>query len=117
MTDEEINTRTAKKGIGLQTTLCKNGVINCWSESGSGKAHSVFVDSRGKVIRCTCKGYKHTGSCYHVDKIRQDGSLRAAARACTTQSPVATDGGQDNTGNLSTVDPYPDDEEIDDTPL
>ncbi|WP_049996068.1 hypothetical protein [Halococcus sediminicola] len=96
MTDDKINTRTAKKGIALETTLCANGVINCWSPLGSGDAHSVHVSTDGTIDKCTCKGWTHHGHCYHTDAIRADGALRSAARATATaaRNPVATDGGQ-----------------------
>ena len=95
--DEEINTRTADKGIALETTLCRNGVINCWSDKGSGEVHSVHVNSDGSIDRCTCKGWTHHGKCYHTDTIRSDRSLRMAARATSVaeSNPVATDGGRE----------------------
>jgi len=129
MKDDRLNVTTAKKSIGLQTTLCENGVINVWSERGSGKVHSVHLDETGSIEKCTCKGYKHTGGCYHVDAISQNGSLRSAARACTTRK-VMTDGGEEGEEETSEgpviqtatgwgTDSYrpPEDEEVDRTPL
>lgn len=93
MRDEKVNTRTAKKGIALETTLCSNGVINCWSTLGSGKAHSIHVDERGRIEKCTCKGWTHHGHCYHTDTIRENRPLLSAARACSDTKQVASDGG------------------------
>lgn len=81
MDDGRINTRTAHKGIALETTLCSNGVINCWSDLGSGKVHSVHLTENGSIDRCTCKGWTHHGYCYHTDAIRANRRLRMAARA------------------------------------
>ena len=95
MTDDEINTTTAKKSIALQTTLCANGVINCSSALGSGDAHSVHVSPNGQIEKCTCKGWTYHGHCYHTDTIRADRSLLSAARATATaaRTPVRADGG------------------------
>ena len=96
MTDVEIDTTTAHKAIGIETTLCANGAINVRSDRGSGRVHTVFVDSTGDVDRCTCPGFTHHGHCYHSDAIASNGRLRAAARACADRQTIAIDGGHDD---------------------
>ena len=95
MDDEQIDTTTAHKAIGIETTLCANGAINVRSDRGSGRVHTVFVDSTGDVERCTCPGWTHHQNCYHVDAIQANGRLRAAARACADRQKMVTDGGHD----------------------
>lgn len=65
----------------LNTTLCPNGAINCWSDDSSGDAHTVLIGRKGEVLQCSCKGYQYSGHCYHARTIRASGQLRAAARA------------------------------------
>jgi len=103
MTDERIDTTTAHKAIGIETTLCANGAINVRSDRGSGRVHTVFVDPTGDVERCTCKGFVHHGHCYHEDYVNQNGRLRAAARACADRQTIATDGGTDDTNPIDDV--------------
>ena len=95
MTDVEIDTTTAHKQLGIETTLCANGAINVRSDRGSGRVHTVFVDSTGDVDRCTCPGFTHHQNCYHEGYVNQNGRLRAAARACADRQTVVTDGGDD----------------------
>lgn len=102
MKDDSINTRTAKKCIDLQTTVCKNGKINVRNPvSGSGDVHTVHLDDTGNVDRCTCKGWTHYQNCYHTDAIRANGQLRSAARACTDRQSVMTDGGETREANMT----------------
>ena len=99
--DDSINTRTAKKGIALETTLTATGHINCWSPLGSGRAHTVHVGPTGQINKCTCKGWAAYGYCYHTDALRANHRpLLAAARATSAAHEARetrqalTDGGE-----------------------
>ena len=91
--------------IGLKTTVCQNGVVNV-KRPVSDRAHSVFVDSDGDVIRCSCKGHKFNGHCTHQDEIATRPLVRssAVAAAAETSQPVATDGGTQQVTHTDTTD-------------
>lgn len=93
MTDSE---PSDERSNDLQTTVCANGVVNVRNQaSGSGDVHSIFVGADGDVLRCSCRGHKFNGHCYHADAIEARPLILSSATAAgETYAPVATDGGQ-----------------------
>ncbi|EMA47796.1 hypothetical protein [Halococcus salifodinae] len=94
MTTNELSGQETSGCIGLKTTVCHNGVINV-KRPESDRAHSVFVDGAGEVVRCSCKGHKFNGHCVHQDEIETRPLVRSSAVAAAAEigQQIATDGG------------------------
>lgn len=93
------NSMTAKatedqRSNDLQITVCRNGVMNVRNPvSGSGDVHSLFLND-GAAVRCTCKGHKFHGHCYHAEAVASNPIvLSSASSLSSTLKPVATGGG------------------------
>ena len=75
----------------LQITVCENGVVNVRNPD-SDRAHTVMLAADGTAIRCSCKGYKFTGGCYHMSNVESRPLIVTSARAA--RGRVACDGGE-----------------------
>jgi hypothetical protein len=85
------NESSTDERIGLQVTVCSNGVVNVFNPDGDHDPHSLFVDD-GEVEHCSCRGWKFHGHCYHCEEL-QDRPLVLSSASAIAQSNVATDGG------------------------
>ena len=66
--------------IDIRITVCQNGVVNIRNPE-SDRAHSVFLNSKGDVLQCSCKGHRYHGHCYHTREIESRPLVVASARA------------------------------------
>lgn len=93
MTDDN---PTDERCNDLRMSVCRNGVINVRNEvSGSGENHSVFLGDDGAVLRCSCKGHKFNGHCYHETAVENSPLVVSSATAASASysAEVVTDGG------------------------
>ena len=89
------NELSGQERTDLEITVCTNGVVNVHSPE-SDHAHSVMLDGRGNAVRCSCKGHRFHGHCYHTEEVETRPlvvSSADAANTATTGQQVATDGG------------------------
>ena len=93
------NELSGQERTDLEITVCTNGVVNVHSPE-SDRAHSVMLDGEGNAVRCSCKGHKFNGHCYHTEEVENRPLVVASADAAssdvstaTTGQQVATDGG------------------------
>jgi hypothetical protein len=56
------------------------GIVNVHRPE-SDRAHSVILDGDGHAVRCSCRGWKFHGDCYHTSEIERRPLIVATARA------------------------------------
>ena len=88
------NELSEKERTDLEITVCTNGVVNVHSPE-SDRAHSVMLDGEGDAVRCSCKGHRFHGHCYHTEEVETRPLVvaSATASAANTGQQIATDGG------------------------
>lgn len=82
------------ESIGLELTVCENGVINVLNHEGEHDAHSIVLNDSGEIEQCSCPGWTFYQTCYHVDEVRDRPLILSSAQALNqSHQSVATDGG------------------------
>jgi len=85
------NEATEERRTDLEITVCANGIVNVRNPE-SDRAHSVMLADDGTAIRCSCRGHRFNGGCYHTGNVESRPLIVATARAASGR--VACDGGE-----------------------
>lgn len=80
----------AQERTDLQITVCENGVINCRNPAYErGHTYSVMLDDDGSAVRCTCKGHRYHGHCYHADEVESRPLIVSSAESLAASYSVS----------------------------